>query len=97
LELNKENFSRISIDDMKALKEERRLQELARKATAKLDREIEEHAELLATQLINEGLDEDSFSIEVETCFRGDELQVEFFVSQLHRTMTFKVTGGDSQ
>jgi hypothetical protein len=96
LELNKENFSRISIDEMRFMQEQRRLQELAKKATAKLDKQIEEQAELLATQLINGGLDEDSFSIEVETCFRGDELHVEFFVSQLHKTMTFKVVGGEN-
>jgi hypothetical protein len=93
--MNKENFSRISIDEMKALKEQKQLEELARQATAKLDREIEQQAELLASQLVNSGLDEDSFSIEVETCFRGDELHVEFFVSQLHKSMTFKVAGGE--
>ncbi|WP_202734764.1 hypothetical protein [Heyndrickxia sporothermodurans] len=86
----KENFVRLSIDDMKALKAQQELQKVVNQVTLDLDARIDEECEKLAEFLVNEeGLDVDDFTIEVENEWQGSKLLVHLKVVYVGKTIEF--------
>ncbi|MBL5872344.1 hypothetical protein HV417_02045 [Bacillus sporothermodurans] len=86
----KENFVRLSIEDMKTLKAQQELQKVVDQAMFDLDARIEEECEKLADFLVNEeGLDVDDFTIEVENKWQGGKLLVHLKVVCVGKTIEF--------
>lgn len=87
----KEGFSRMSIADMKAIRDKKEMEHKVNTLLASIDRAIEEEAEKLAQELVNEGFDENNFEIQVDHELANNKLIVNFKVIQLAKTIEYEL------
>lgn len=86
---SKDDFKRVSIEEMKTKK-------LVNDALKELDNQINIQCELLADKLINEnGFEPDSFEIHTQNTITGNDLKVEFLVVTKMKELSFKLVGGE--
>ena len=85
----KDGFQRMTIDQMKALKEQRKAEKIVKEVMGSLDEQINEEAEKLAQELVDSGMDVDSFHIAIDVNLEEDKLIVHFNVVQQAKTMVF--------
>lgn len=81
----------MSIADMKALRDKKEMEHKVNTLLASIDRAIEEEAEKLAQELVNEGFDENSFEIQVDHELANNKLIVNFKVIQLAKAIEYEL------
>jgi len=87
----KDGFKRVTIDEMKAKRQQQELQNAVNEAISNLNETIEEEAEKLAQELVDSGYDVDDFEIDVDVEVSEGKLIVHFKVVQEAKQLVFDV------
>jgi hypothetical protein len=85
----KDGFQRLTIDQMKALKAEKEIQNAVNEAMSNLEESIEKEAEKLAQELVDSGYDIDDFEIVIDTVVDDGKLVAHLKVVQEGKTLIF--------
>jgi translation initiation factor IF-2 len=86
---NKKGFTRITVDQMREKQEQLRLEKMIEHTMTELEVLIEEEAEKLAQELVDSGMDVDSFEIATDQRYEDGKIVVTLYVVQEGKTLQF--------
>ena len=87
----REGFKRVTVEDIKAQKEQKEQESVVDRAMNYLDELINKEVEKFAQELVNEGYDVDSFEIIVEDEWTNGKLIAHLKVVQEGKTLEFNL------
>lgn len=86
---SKNSFTRITVDQMKERQEQLKLQKMIEHTMSELELLIEEEAEKLAQELVDSGMEVDSFEIATDQQYEEGKIVVTLYVVQEGKTLQF--------
>jgi len=87
----REGFKRVTVEDIKAQKEQKKQESVVDRAMNYLDELIDKEVEKFAQELVNEGYDIDSFEIIVQDDWTNGKLVAHLKVVQEGKTLEFNL------